>query len=90
MNLAGAGVDPAALIFRLQDPEGNDETYTYGTDTELVKDAVGEYHIDVPLETLKKRAIFIGRWEARDASGIAYGAAENIIETISDYREQNA
>lgn len=88
-TLAGVGVDPSALIFRVQDPDGGEDLYTYGTDVEIVRDAAGEYHIDVPLGTLKQTTKYKCRWEARDADGLELAAAENVIETISDYEESN-
>lgn len=55
-------VDPTTVTFKLRGPlssrtfVSNDETapvttYVYGTDAELVKDAVGRYHVDVTTPT---------------------------------------
>lgn len=38
--------DPSALTFYLKLPDGTVTEYVYGTDAELVRDAVGEYHVD--------------------------------------------
>lgn len=40
-------VDPASsVIFTMREPDGTVTAYTYGVDAELVRDAVGEYHVD--------------------------------------------
>jgi hypothetical protein len=44
---ASAVADPAAVLFRFRKPSGAETTYVYGTDTQLVKDSVGNYHADI-------------------------------------------
>lgn len=44
-----AAADPTGLSFTLQPPDGVTVTYVYGTDAELVKDSVGNYHVDITL-----------------------------------------
>jgi len=39
--------DPTTVTCKVKDPSANISTYVYGTDEELVKDAVGQYHLDV-------------------------------------------
>lgn len=46
-DTAGAAVDPTVVIFKFKNPAGTVTTYTYGTNPELVKDSVGNYHVDV-------------------------------------------
>lgn len=46
-DTAGAAMDPAAVFFKVKDPEGDITTYQYGFDVALVKDSVGNYHVDV-------------------------------------------
>ena len=48
-NSNGDAADPAELTFTLQPPDGATVNYTYGTDAELVKDSVGNYHVDITL-----------------------------------------
>ncbi len=43
----GAAIDPATVTFKIRDPSGAVTTYVFGTDAELVKDSVGNYHVDV-------------------------------------------
>ena len=40
-------VDPMALAVSVKAPDGTIMTYTYGTDAELVRSAVGSYYIDI-------------------------------------------
>jgi hypothetical protein len=40
-------VDPNTVIFKVQDPDEIETSYTYGVDTEVIKDSVGVYHLDV-------------------------------------------
>lgn len=45
---AGAAMDPAAVYFKAKDPEGAViGPYQYGVDAQLVKDSVGNYHVDL-------------------------------------------
>lgn len=44
---AGANVNPDAIMFKVKTPAGVVTTYTYGTDTALVREATGIYHVDV-------------------------------------------
>lgn len=45
-NSAGAPIDPAVVKIAVKDPAGVTTTYTYGTDSQLVKDSTGNYHLD--------------------------------------------
>lgn len=44
---AGALQDPTGLSFKFEDPSGNETTYVYLTDAELVRDGTGEFHVDI-------------------------------------------
>ena len=46
-NSSGTAIDPTAVLFKVTNPAGTPTTYTYGEDDELVKDSVGNYHVDV-------------------------------------------
>lgn len=41
----GVAYDPSGVVVRVRAP-GGVRVYTYGDDVELVKDDVGEYHLD--------------------------------------------
>lgn len=69
-NDAGAAVDPTTITFRARKPDGVVAVYVYGTDAQLVKDAVGAYHVDLP-------ATLAGRWAYRfEGTGSAPSADE--------------
>lgn len=53
---AGDAADPTGLTFTLQPPDGVTVTYVYGTDAELVKDSVGNYHVDITLAQAGRHA----------------------------------
>lgn len=66
-------IDPTTLEFDVKKPCGSKTTYTYGTDTELVKDSTGNYHIDVTPD-------IPGRWFFRWVStGTGAGATEGFF-----------
>lgn len=46
-NSAGDFVDPSAVNFKVKDPAGVVTTYIYGTNAQLVKDAVGKYRVTI-------------------------------------------
>jgi hypothetical protein len=83
----GTGVDPVNLLFKWKDVEGSETIYTYGTDAELVKDASGEYHVDVPIDTTWTKGKIYCRYEARDVDGVVLAALETVIEVKSNYLE---
>jgi hypothetical protein len=43
--------DPTTVTLSVKEPSGTTTIYTYGTDPELVRDGVGEYHADLVLNT---------------------------------------
>lgn len=43
----GSAIDPNAVYVQVKDPAGNITTYQYNVDAEVVKDSVGNYHIDI-------------------------------------------
>ena len=42
--------DPDDVFFDVMAPDATIDTYEFGVDTEVVKDAVGVYHIIVPVD----------------------------------------
>ena len=46
VDLASVATDPTTVTFVMRAPDGTTTTYVYGTDSELVKDSVGNYHVD--------------------------------------------
>jgi hypothetical protein len=55
---ADADVDPTTVVATTLDPAGTETSYTYGTDTEVTKQSVGDY-------TLRITATMPGRWRYR-------------------------
>ena len=48
-NAAGTFTDPTAILFKFRTPANLATTYTYGTDSQLVKDSTGKYHVDLSM-----------------------------------------
>jgi hypothetical protein len=46
IKVGGVDTDPTTLTFRITEPDGTVTTYVYLTDVALVKDSVGDYHVD--------------------------------------------
>ena len=42
-----SATDPEALTVTVQDPDGTETAYVYGTDAELVRSATGSFYIDI-------------------------------------------
>ena len=62
--------DPTTVRGRFRDPSGVVTTYVYGTDSELAKDSVGNYHFDVDPDS-------DGEWRYRgEGTGAVRAAAE--------------
>ncbi|KIO49601.1 hypothetical protein [Nitrosospira sp. NpAV] len=53
--------DPGGLILKVKPPAEAPTTFTYGVDSEVIKDADGVYHADI---TLDKSGEWRWRWEA--------------------------
>lgn len=69
-NIAGALADPQTVRVTILKPGLAPITKTYGTDAEVIKDAVGKYHIDLD-------ANVEGVWQVRwFAEGIGKAATE--------------
>ena len=50
--------DPTAVYFELREPDGVVTSYEYGVDAELVRDAVGEYHVTWTFAKPGRHAVF--------------------------------
>jgi len=46
-NAVGAAADPTAVLFKYMDPEGTVIPLTYGVDAALVRDSLGNFHVDI-------------------------------------------
>ena len=72
--VTGAVTDPAVIHFSFKNPVGATTTYVYGTDTELVKDSTGVYHVDVD-------ANMVGSWYERWYGELSVGVLKAARET---------
>lgn len=45
-DVNNVAADPTNVTFKIVEPDGIETIYDYGTDAELVKDSVGNYHVD--------------------------------------------
>jgi hypothetical protein len=48
-NSGGVATDPTTITFDLTEPDAVTTSYVYGTDSELVKDSTGNYHVAWPI-----------------------------------------
>lgn len=46
----GEAIDPTVVSISVRDPEGVVTTKVYGTDEDVIKDSVGNYHYDVDVD----------------------------------------
>jgi len=77
-NAAGTDVDPSAVSFKVQPPNGAAVvTYVYGTDSEVTKSATGIY-------VLTLQPTVVGRWYYR---AIGTGSNKAAEESSFDIRE---
>jgi hypothetical protein len=75
-DLSGTAADPGALRLKTKSPAGATTTTAYGGGT-LLKDSVGNYHIDL---TPASTGLWFYRWEA-DAPNA--GAAEGSFNVMA-------
>lgn len=54
-----AAVDPTTVTVTIVDPSGTSTPYVYGTDAEVVKDSVGNYHVDYEVD---ENGLWTHRW----------------------------
>lgn len=80
-NLAGGAVDPGAVTVRVKNPVGVKTSYTYITDTEVLKDSTGNYHLDVEPAI---QGVWVYRWEGTGANKGAAEASFQVRESAFD------
>lgn len=74
---SNALVDPTTVRFAVKNPNGTTTVYLYGTDSEVVKDAVGQYHCEINITAS-------GTWHWRAySSGNYQGAVEDSFEVAA-------
>jgi hypothetical protein len=85
-NNAFAWIDPTTLTLSVKDPNNEETIYTYGVGTTIVRDDVGQYHADIPLDV---NGDWRFRYYAKDAAGISLAATETVIHVYSRYEGIN-
>lgn len=72
-DLAGNAVDPGSVTLKIKRGAGAVTAYAYGAAPEIVRDATGRYHADIPV-------ISAGQWAYRwELSAPNAGAAEGVF-----------
>lgn len=72
----GTPTDPDTIVFKVRTPAGVETTYTYAIGPTVVRDGVGQYHVDVLLNQT-------GRWWYRwEGTGAVETAAEQMLYVI--------
>lgn len=72
----GAPADPSTISVKIKDPAGTETVHVYGSDVNVVKDAVGTYHYVLPL-TLA--GAYYARWVG---SGTVVAASEELLRVL--------
>jgi len=72
-DLAGNAADPGSITLKIKPGTGAVTAYAYGTAPEVVRDATGRYHADIPLVS---SGLWAYRWELSAPNA---GAAEGVI-----------
>lgn len=78
-DLSGNAADPGTLVLKIKTPSGSVTPYTFGSDAELVRDSLGNYHADIPLDASGQWAY---RWELTTPNA---GAAEGVLHVRKSY-----
>lgn len=69
-NAAGVVTDPTVLTLKVKKPDATLTTYTYGVGIVIVKDSVGNYHADIPLDA---EGVWRYDWVGTGAAAFAEG-----------------
>jgi hypothetical protein len=73
--------DPDIVRFRFKLPTGPESVYVFGTDAPLVREAVGVFHVDLPI-TEKDEWWY--RWEADGTTGVVAEKSLQVDDTNFD------
>ena len=75
----GVAQDPAAVFCAFETPAGVETTYQYSVDVEVVKDSVGNYHLDVDADTT---GVWYYRWYSTGAGQAADETHFSVLDTV--------
>jgi hypothetical protein len=62
-TVAGVATDPTTVTLKVQDPSGNEATYTYALG-QVTKDSAGAYHYDLAID---ETGLWTYRWAGTGA-----------------------
>ena len=78
-NSSGTLIDPTTVTFKARNPAGTITTYVYGTDSQVVKDSTGVYHVDWSLSSA-------GKWYFRiESTGTGQAADEEEVLVVTGF-----
>jgi len=66
-QLSAVDIDPTTITVKILEPTLTNTSYVYGIAAEVIKDSVGDYHIDINLD---HEGIWYYRWEAVGAAEV--------------------
>ncbi len=72
----GVATDPTTVTFQFLPPGGSVTTYLYGVNGQILRDATGQYHVDLTGNV-------VGRWALRfAATGAVTAAVEGEFDVL--------
>lgn len=75
-DLASQPVDPSSVVFKFKTPAGVVTSYTYGVGGQVVREATGQYRVDVSVGAA-------GSWYYRFEATGTYQAAQEASFTVT-------
>lgn len=75
-NTLGTAIDPTGLTLKYTPPSGTTVSLVYDTDPEVVRDSLGNYHVDLDVNEAGR---WFYRWEAT-GTGQAVEHGEFMVE----------
>lgn len=73
-------VDPGTVVFKYEDPSGNITTLTYLVDAALVRDSLGNFHVDIDCDEAGT-----WHWEFRGTGSNQAADADSFVVTESRF-----
>lgn len=76
-NNAGAAMDPTIVTVKIKHEADDASTYVYGTNPEVIKDSVGNYHVDV---NANAKGTWFYRWAGSGTVGQSAGEGLFVVK----------
>lgn len=77
-DLDNVAADPTTVTFSWLKPDGTTVAYIYGTDAELVKDSVGNYHVNITYDQKGRQTL---KWTATGTVELVEQIETYVVET---------